>query len=290
MSRIWNTVVFSEKRDFDFLNSRPSSEIFKLSAKKISVGSKRIHTYADPFLFIYDESIFLFAEVQKVRCPGYIHCWESKDLISWKDRGVVLKNSYHFSYPFVFNIDDKVYMIPESGRDQEVGLYILPNFPLDVTAKKLRVLLKGNFADTSFIIKDNIYYAFTTLEKELKIFITPDILYDPFTEHPRNPIKTNRVNYRNGGGIIRHQGKLYRIAQNDSKGYGSGISIYEITLLNIYEYAEELIIGNYTLPQNPAWQKDGRHHFNFVDFKNQKLIAMDGQCNDYLINKILSIL
>lgn len=86
---------------------------------------------ADPFLFVKDGTLFLFYEDKKLFHNGVIAMISTKDLVSWTEPVVVLKESCHLSYPWVFEKNGSIYMIPETcglnSIRENPGLVDLPD-------------------------------------------------------------------------------------------------------------------------------------------------------------------
>ena len=78
---------------------------------------------ADPFLFVKDNELYLFYELQHWDDPGCIAMIKTKDLKVWSKPQMVLKEPFHLSFPFVFEDQGVIYMIPESQEDDSIRLY-----------------------------------------------------------------------------------------------------------------------------------------------------------------------
>ena len=78
---------------------------------------------ADPFLFVHNDTLFLFYEQKKLRHNGTIMMMQTDDLEHWSEPVEVLREPFHLSYPWVFEKDGHVYMMPETCGDNSVGLY-----------------------------------------------------------------------------------------------------------------------------------------------------------------------
>src|ERR1700744_2683348 len=85
---------------------------------------------ADPFLLRRDGIWFLFFEaLNKTTGRGEIGYATSQDCLSWTYQGVVLKEAFHLSYPYVFEVDGTVYMLPETRQANSIRLYAASSFP-----------------------------------------------------------------------------------------------------------------------------------------------------------------
>lgn len=286
ISKTWNIGVFKEEPAVDFINGvSPQNLIFTLSGREIRTKYRHNAVYADPFLFVHNNRLFLFTEIQPIGEKGFINGWEYKQDNDWTDMGPLIKESTHFSYPFIFrDKDQKVYMIPESCESKEISLWFFSDFPKGL--KKIKTILKGSFVDSNILLYNDVYYVFTKKSdtNEQLIFFSKDLMSDTWTPHPANPITTDSRINRNGGGAVIHNGNLIRIAQNNSEIYGGGIVIMTITKLDIRHYEESVAIADYRLKENYTWQKKGRHHLSFCNFNGHTYIAIDGLANNKVIN------
>ena len=126
----------------------------------------------------------------------------SKDLIHWTKPVVITHEpDCHFSYPFVFEDNGQVYMMPETGDQHNIRLYKADNDEL-TSFSLYRIIMKRDeipsdmvydFADSCIHKKDGKYYLFTsikTVEQYYLYLYMADNLEGPYTEHPCSPIVT----------------------------------------------------------------------------------------------------
>jgi hypothetical protein len=73
---------------------------------------------------------------------------------------------------------------------------------------------------------------------ELFLFSAESPLSDRWTPHPRNPVVSDARKARPAGRVLEQEGKLFRVSQNCSRGYGYGMNIHEIVTLDEKEYEE----------------------------------------------------
>lgn len=233
--------------------------------------------YADPFLFWHEGTLYLFLEdYSRATGKALIVCFEW-NANAWKHRGAVLERPYHLSYPFVFEQDGRIFMIPESLEARRVELWEAEEFPL--RWKLARVLLEGVAAvDSSILVKEGIVYLFTNLDRseigdpgtELHIYSTEDLMTGEFVPHPQNPVLQDCRVARNGGGFFTDaKGRLIRTAQQNGSSYGQGLAFREVKCLSQISYEEETVET-----VAPRWERKnllGMHHANFA----QGSVVMD---------------
>ena len=239
---------------------------------------------ADSFLFAQNNTLYLFYELQHWDNPGVIVMRKTNDLNSWSEPLVVLQQPYHLSFPFVFEDNSQVFMIPESQESDAVHLFRADNNDL-TSFSKVRTLLfqertrdiHYNFNDSHIYKKDNFYYLFTSYQKNWmyyqELYMTDDLLKGEFVRHPKSPICVNNEYGRNGGSLINVNGKLFRVTQDCHTDYGDNVSLMEIDVLSPDNYREHVFRRN-VLPDNSIFHQGG-HQLNIVRFKDKFIYATD---------------
>lgn len=200
--------------------------------------------FADPFLFKFDDTQYLFVEefsYKKKKAHISLLKYENNDFVYL---GCVLSEECHLSFPFVFVHNNEFYMIPETSALGAIRLYKSMNFPYDwIHIKDLVCNVKSV---DSFVIYSDRWYLFTNLDSsngnefasEMAIYCSDDILEDDFIPFIGNPVILNVDNSRNGG-IFSINSKYYRVSQIRRNGfYGAGIDINEISHLSFNNYKE----------------------------------------------------
>jgi hypothetical protein len=87
-------------------------------------------TVADPFMIKVRGSWYMFFELtNQIRHKGEIALATSKDALDWRFEQIVLAEPFHMSYPYVFEWEGEIFMIPETGRARSVRLYKARQFP-----------------------------------------------------------------------------------------------------------------------------------------------------------------
>jgi hypothetical protein len=275
---IWNIALYIQP----ICDLPPAGEPRKrFLAKKLWRGPNHVHTRADPFLYVHRGELFLLNEAMAANGPGWIEGYKTRDLTTFSPLGVILKESGHLSYPFVFGIGPDVFMIPESVYAQEVRLYCFDDFPK--RPKKVRTLLFGDYVDTSPVKVDETWFFFTTsLGGGLELFFTDDIIDGILMIHPKSPITMDPRFRRCGGVPIKVGGKLYRLAQNCADTYGGNLSLMEIRTISRTDYEERLAKKDIFNLDQP-WNSEGSHHASIAAFNGQTVVAVDGKQPDHLI-------
>ena len=272
------------------LNNKESKEILTISYDK---DSKRnpIIIVADPFLFIHQNELYLFYEEKHLYTPGVIRMMKTTDLKDWSKPVTVLQETFHLSYPYVFEHEGDVFMIPETCNVGEVRLYKADNEKLTNFSQNCVLLehsqkdnhITIDYSDSSVFIKDGKYFLMTTLEidgnNSLFLYVA-DRLRGPYKEHPFSPICKSNKYGRNAGSLIQNYGKLFRVAQDCEKRYGDNVHIFEITEMSKSSY-KEVIVCNDIFDSSIPFYKHGGHQFNMVEFNGKQIIATDAKGYHY---------
>ena len=233
---------------------------------------------ADPFLLQRDGRLFLFFEAWRRGTGQGDLCWAERDAAgAWRYSGVALDEPFHLSYPFVFEHEGEVFMIPESRSQGDVRLYSARPFPGRFELR--RVLLTGKrYADTSLVAWQGHFYLFTSTDNGTLELYFADAFDGPYSLHPRSPvIAGNDCSARPGGRPIIWQGRVLRFAQCDRPVYGVSVGAFEVTELSPSGYAERptgrdpLLSGS-----GVGWNAGGMHHLDPLVDAGGVLAAVDG--------------
>ena len=144
---------------------------------------------ADPFLFHEGESWYMFFEAYNQSTQqGDIGLATSSDGLHWSYSGIVLNESIHVSYPFVFKFDGRYYMLPESYQAYQVRLYEAADFPYTWT--HISTLATGrDFVDPTILRHNNKWWLFvsTTAETNCYLYYSDNLTFG-WTQHPMSPV------------------------------------------------------------------------------------------------------
>ncbi len=237
-----------------------------------------MYIIADPFLFKYNDNIYLFFEAMFHNAPtAHIDCAVlNKEKQEWELQGTVLEESFHLSYPQVIEDDGTIYMIPESKQARQVRLYKAVDFP--EKWEFVKPLIDGKkFVDATVIKHNNKWYLFASRKKKLFLYYSDDIA-GPWASHPGNPVRRGNFS-RCGGRIIMYGNKLYRMAQ-DQRGYGAGVYAMEIVTLTENKFKEKYAkeINPVLLPGSAEWTETGMHHLDMIELDKQRYFGVfDGE-------------
>lgn len=249
------------------------------------------HTKADPFLFVHGDRLYLFYETDGYKLRhGVITMVSTTDMRKWSKPKIVLQEPFHLSYPFVFEKDGVVYMMPESGAGEQICLYKAVNSNL-TRFEPTKTLLKGRYLDSLLLEQDSKYFLFTSDEPEYRQYVLhlfcSKKLEGPYTEHPMSPICYDTEYSRCGGRPIEIEGKLCRVSQDCSNGYGDNVSLVSIDCLSETEYKESVFCRNVFNRECEPFIGGG-HHLTCVKFKDQYVIATDCKTTHWGLRNLYS--
>ncbi len=284
---VWNfNIRILEKSSTDSFFSTEGKCILDILSDTSLLNANAPSLLADPFLFVFNEELYLFYEHQDkwVGGKGRICMRKTNDLRNWSPEEDVLIEPFHLSYPFVFEDNGKVYMIPETGNDNSIRLYEAVNETLSQWKLLQKIVDDGlPWKDSVVFKKDGWYYLFTShnanKQQEQHLFISHS-LKGPYTEHPKSPIYVGADGGRNAGSIIEYEGEVYRPAQVCVNSYGEQTSIMKIDALSPWDYKESLYKKDIMDLHNPVY-KEGGHQFNAAVFKGRVIVATDNRSKNY---------
>lgn len=193
--------------------------------------------YADPFPLEHGRKVTLFVEEFDHR--------SQKGVISampFGPRGPegpmerVLERPYHLSYPFVFEQDGEIWMIPESCAANAIDLYRARAYPHDWV---LETTLVGNVraSDATLLEHEGRWWLFATVHDggsfsdALHLWSAPHFR-GPWTAHAKNPVLIDIASARPAGRIVMREGALIRPVQDCRRGYGHALALARIIRLD----------------------------------------------------------
>ena len=275
---VWSIGIHEGDAPWSLLD-RPQNNPVLTAASVTDVPATSV---ADPFLLCRDGRWFMFFEVVNWRTwKGEIGLATSSDGLAWRYEQIVLTESFHLSYPYVFEADDGIYMIPETSQAEAVRLYRATRFPTEW--EYVGDLLQGHpFADASVVRHQGRWWLFAETSGDrndtLRLYHA-DALMGPWQEHPQSPVVCGDAeNARPAGRIIAADGRLFRFAQNCGPAYGTDVRVREIVRLNTNEFAEQpLGTGPILRPARADWNAGGMHHVDPLPLSDGRWrAAVDG--------------
>jgi len=234
--------------------------------------------WADPFLWKQDGDFLIFCE-EWIYGEPHAHIAAMKVSAQGHPLAAstpVLKESFHLSYPFLFEHEGVLCMLPEAGAGRAVSVYQCEEFPHG-WRKRAPLMQDIRFADATLLNHQGKWWLFLTLKRgcfaltrDLFVFWADSPLAQNWQAHPCNPVVRGIQSARPAGNFFECGGKLYRPSQNCLIRYGYSLRINEIQRLDTKGY-EEVPVAE-VRPDAAAGLR-AHHHLDWRD----GLMVMDSQ-------------
>jgi hypothetical protein len=204
----------------------------------------RDRDWADPFVFQRNgRRVIFFEEMPYRTSKGHISAIEIQPNGEPGVARMVLDRPYHLSYPFVFEWNGELYMLPETAQNRTIELYRCQDFPARWTLHK--VLLEDISAfDATLWCQQGRWWLFVNVaeagaspSEELHLYWSDSPL-GPWAAHPANPVVSDARHARGAGPLFVRDGVLYRPSQDCSSAYGNAVSVNRVEVLDMHSYRE----------------------------------------------------
>lgn len=241
--------------------------------------------WADPFLWSKDGRYFIFFEdFPYATWRGIISVIEIDEQGKQiSEPRPVLEEAYHLSYPFLFEYDGQLYMMPEKCSQKRVDIYRCDDFP-HRWSQVSTVIDNLKIVDSTLFEHDGKWWLFAAakqgrvrINESLFAFYADSPLSNTWTPHPLNPLVRNLTCGRPAGRIYRNpQGQLLRPAQDCLRRYGYGVHLQEITQLTTTAYQEQTVWSGFAPDINNTWRAMHHldHHKGMMVMDAQRLLPM----------------
>ncbi len=190
---------------------------------------------ADPFGLWKDGLLHIFLEAYDYRTKrGEIELLILDESLSLVERGVVLREPWHLSYPFVFEADGEIWMLPEGYRSGHLTLYRATDFPRRWEPERRFVFPEAAIDATPVRAQDGWWMFYTPPAPKpwrtsaLKL-ARADHLLGQWERCGDTPILINRGGARMGGTPVWMGDTLLLPTQDCRDTYGGAISIRTVT-------------------------------------------------------------
>ena len=206
--------------------------------------------WADPFVWMRGGRRFVFfEEFPFATRRGHISALE----LDAQARPVgeafpVIEEPYHLSYPFLFELEGELFMMPEKKKSGRLDLYRCVAFPNEWT--RAYTLMEGTgIVDANLLEHEGRWWLLcaakhrhSSINETLVAFHADHPLRRDWTPHPGNPLVRDFRCARPGGRVFRDDaGRLLRPTQDCVRRYGYGLGITEIDQLSATAFSEHSI-------------------------------------------------
>lgn len=250
LQRIWKKLIslfYFEQWAILIATTAQGNKEFPLWSDYRVLTPPRDYFWADPFPWVHNNQYYIFyEELPFATNRGHISCITlNKDMMPIANQ-MVIQQPYHLSYPFLFEYENQLFMMPETKENKTIEIYLCENFPNQWVLYK--TIMSGVSAVDNTLFEENgKWWLFTNIAKEggnaydsLYLFYADSPLADTWTSHPLNPVVKNIQSARPAGRIFKKDNELIRPSQDCSIRYGYAINLNKITAINESEYSESL--------------------------------------------------
>lgn len=279
----WSIGIYTGDSPFNFPSSQNRRNPVLTAEDVTDVNAKFV---ADPFLLNENSNWYLFFEVYNISSKqGDIAFATSKDTKKWKYEKIILDESFHLSYPYIFKLESDYYMIPESYEANSIRLYKAADFPSQWSF--VGTLVEGrDFVDPSIVHFNDKWWLFasTTDNDTLRLYFADD-LTGPWHEHTESPVvREDRNIARPGGRVLVYDDRVFRYTQDGDPTYGNQIWAFEITKLTPTSYKEKKVSEDPILKASGSgWNEKAMHHIDPHQIEQNKWIASVDGFGTYLV-------
>jgi hypothetical protein len=195
---------------------------------------------ADPFLFKHNGEYYLFFEMfDRLKRKGLIG-YRKLENGSAEEMNIVYEGEGHLSYPFIYEENGVIFIIPESMAQNELFRLRCLRFP-DRWKKEL-IHADDRLVDTTRFVFDDREYFFSQRVIRDNTFNRLDLFYIKdgiFCEAASNPQKLDFETSRCAGAVFSYGEDYIRPSQDCSQSYGEKLIFSRIVKLKESEYLEE---------------------------------------------------
>ena len=273
----WSIGIYEGSTPFDLVSPKDISNPVLSGKDAVDINASFV---ADPFMLYKNGKYTMFFEVlNRKNDQGDIGYAESTDGKHWKYKKVVINESFHLSYPYVFEWEDDYYLIPESNEDLSVRLYKAKSFP-DKWEYVGNILTGYRYVDPSILrYKDKWWLFVSDINGDILNLYYSNELLGEWKPHPMNPIvKVDKNIARPGGRVIIYNDRPYRMTQDGDPSYGIQVFAFEITELNEKSYVEQIASEKPVVSMTgKGWNSAGMHHVDLHKIGDKWIAVVDGR-------------
>ena len=241
---------------------------------------------ADPFMISESGLWYMFFEVMVEGGHGDIGLATSADGVNWDYDRIVLDESYHLSFPYVFKWEGDFYMLPQqSGYRSQQRLYRTnaSDFPYNWTYVSTILDSPGqSFVDSTILRYGDIWWLFasegSTRQNTRLYYNTGNLTDTSWTEHPKSPVVSeDRRRSRIGGRPIIQGDSIILYKQKCDISYGESILAFRVETLTLTDYSEKEMDNNPVITKSGSgWNSTGMHHIDPWWTGDRWLACVDG--------------
>lgn len=218
--------------------------------KAVQIKNPPRRFYADPFVITKNERTICYLEDYSWDTGlGRVTAVELLDKKNYKILGPVVEEPFHLSFPYIFEFEDQLYMVPESSDGNAVRLYKCVDYPMKWEYQK-DIFSGVKMVDTMIFKRGERWWLLTNEATkgggetcaQLMAFYSDHPIDGQWIPHTQNPLVFDSDIGRNGGILDVDKEFPVRVRQRQSiGGYGSAFTLAKITDLTPTSYQETQI-------------------------------------------------
>ncbi|QNE31043.1 formyl transferase [Sphingomonas sp. NBWT7] len=227
-------------------------------------GTRGLTYLADPFALWRDDQLHVFVEnFDYVSGRGRIDAITFSHKFQILSQKTVISERWHLSYPYVFEADGDIWMLPEAHQSGTSWLYRSAAFP-DRWVRSYEIALPHVPLDATIVRRNDRWWLFYAAAHPIGERLTAlyaahaPCLAGPWTACGDGPILRDPAGARPGGTPIVQDDVMYLPLQSCVKTYGSGVRVAQIDTLTP-ERISARIITELSAPRSAAPFNDGCH-------------------------------
>jgi hypothetical protein len=193
---------------------------------------------ADPFGLWRDDRLYLFVEAFDYRrMVGRIEVLVYDESLALIESRTVLAEPWHLSYPYVFEAEGELWMLPEASRSGRLRLYRARSFPGDWEVA-CEIDVDPRAVDATPLFYQGRWWLFFAVMRHRPVrsgelhLAWADHLTGPWHSHPGNPVRIDAASTRPGGTPLIGDAGIDLPVQDCSRTYGGAIRRLSITRMD----------------------------------------------------------
>lgn len=264
-AHIWHKIAFVEQWQILTTNA-PDDMLTPEAYNQLPLPKDRF--WADPFAIHRGDKDYIFVEELRFKSgKGDIAVLEHRNG-KLLDAKTIISEPYHMSYPYVFEHEGDLFMVPETRQNRTIEIWKNTSFPESWT-KVSDLMTDVSAGDTTLFRHEGRWWMFTNISRtsklrsadELHAFFSddPSPLGGSWKAHQRNPLVRDARCARQGGRVfIDDDGRLIRCAQDTAVRYGYAVLFFHVEDLTPERFTQTLLHK-----VEPDWQDDVVGHHTF---------------------------
>lgn len=237
-------VALTDRWTVGVLGHRDSPPIDASAMRPEWIPEVAPHGYlADPFPIVEGRERAILVEDYDYRTRRGLISALVESNGEWALHRDVIDPGVHASYPYVVRDGGEIYCIPETAKAGVTHAWRCADYPLR-WERVGAVIEDVPLVDPTLFRNDERWWLLGGRlddEPDAKLFAWwADSMFGPWHPHPLNPVVTDITAGRPGGTVFEHDGRLYRPAQDSSRGYGTALAVCEVTRLDTRVFQERV--------------------------------------------------